>query len=477
MTPVSVPGWEDFAALEARVTQLEEAGTTPPEPIIPPDPGPEPEPPPTGEGVQAKRIAQLIESFGVNTFSSMDEHNTWGSWPADYRPPTVIAALKSILGDSGFAFRVREYHYSGRESMQRPWLTQVTAGIPGTKVALCVAANGAPDDVPTMLSLASDAACNVSWVEGLNEGNSDFGSGNVPPETQLAIQQQLWDATRPAGCTVMGPSVVAGTPHPEGWITGYCGDTLPGLNAAMQWGNGHYYPPHSPDVPGTGYSIDEYIGGLWTAYDQHPIALTEFHPTLYAASTLAVTANVAFLAGRWRGRAEPPAIAPFKADNARDPFYTLTTLLRCAKNGTMGVWWYALFDYGSTYQCGLFPKDATNPRPVAAALQALCLICADHGDDLRTFTPGQLDVEVSGLAAATDWDCYQASDGRFLLPLWHAAADAGQGTAVAVTLRFGTAKRITVFEPLTGMAEVASSEDVREITVNLPPGVVILEVV
>jgi hypothetical protein len=36
--------------------------------------------------VQAKRICELIELFGVNTFSSMDEHNVWGSWPADYRP-------------------------------------------------------------------------------------------------------------------------------------------------------------------------------------------------------------------------------------------------------------------------------------------------------------------------------------------------------------------------------------------------------
>lgn len=466
----TVPTADEFAALETRVAALEAGSSVaPPEPIIPP------EPPPTGGGVQAKRIASLIEKFWTNTFSSLDEHNMWGSWPADYRPQTVIAALKYILGDSGFAIGIREYHYSGRETMQRPWLTQVTAGIPGTKATICVGANGAPDDVPTMLSLASDPACNVRYVEGLNEGNTDFGSGNVPPETQLAIQQLIWDSERPAGCTVMGPSIVAGTPHPEGWIYGYAGDTLPALVAAMEWGNGHYYPPHAPDVPNTGYSVNEYIGGLWTAYDQLPEALTEFHPTLYAASTLAVTANVAFLAGRWRGREKPPTIAQFSA-SPRDPFYTLTTLLRVAKNGTMFVAWYALFDYGSTYQCGLFPKDQNNPRPTADALRNLCAICADHGDDLRTFAPGKLDITVAGLTAAMDYDVYQASNGRFLIPLWHAAEDVGQGVAVDVTLSFGTPKSITVFEPLNGVGEVASREDVREITITMPPGVVVLEV-
>ena len=64
--PATVPTIEEHAALEARVAALESGGAKPPEPAV---------------GVQAKRIATLIERFGVNTFSSMDEHNAWGSWP------------------------------------------------------------------------------------------------------------------------------------------------------------------------------------------------------------------------------------------------------------------------------------------------------------------------------------------------------------------------------------------------------------
>src|SRR5690242_13036964 len=106
--PISVPTAEEFAALEGRVAKLE----NPAAPIEPPvDPG---------TGVQAKRVADAIELFGVNTFSSMDaDANQWGSWPADYTPASVIDALKWIQGDSGFQLRIREYHYTGRTAMQR----------------------------------------------------------------------------------------------------------------------------------------------------------------------------------------------------------------------------------------------------------------------------------------------------------------------------------------------------------------------
>ena len=43
--------------------------------VIEPNEPPPITPPTPGTGVQAKRIADLIESFGVNTFSSLDEHN------------------------------------------------------------------------------------------------------------------------------------------------------------------------------------------------------------------------------------------------------------------------------------------------------------------------------------------------------------------------------------------------------------------
>jgi hypothetical protein len=425
---VVVPTLDEFAALEQRVTVLEQGQSVP----VPPDP--QPEPPPSGDGQQAKCCVDLIEYFGVNTFSSLDEHNVWGSWPADYRPEQVVAALKFLTADTGYALPLREYHYEGREATQRPWLQQIIAAIPGTKAAICPGANAGTDDVPSMLSLATDPSCGISWVEGLNEPNTDFGSGMVPVETTKAIQDAVWGGGSSGSLEVFGPSIVAGTPHPEGWVTGYCGDSLDDINACLHTGNGHYYPPSCPGIPGTGYSVTEYLAGLGIAYGQ-PCHLTEFHPTLYNHD-----GNKPDQPG-WSGE--------------RDAFYMLLTLFIAAKADTM-IWWYALFDYGTSYLCGLFPKDATNPRPAAYALQTLCRLCADP-KGRPTFTPGRLAVTVSGLPEGADYDLYQLSDGTFVLPLWRAAPELG-GEASPVEISLANEATITEWDLVTN-TEIQSRRD------------------
>jgi hypothetical protein len=438
--PVNVPTMDEFAALDARVTKLEQ-GTTP----VPPDPGPQ-------TGVQAKRITDLIELFGVNTFSSMDEHNQWGSWPADYRPESVIQALLYMTEGTGFAFRIREYHYAGRTDMQRQWLQQIRAALPSTKVAICPGANASVADVPSMFTLASDPGCGIRWIEGLNEPNTNFGSGEVPVEQTKAIQDAVWGGG--GSPDVLGPSIVAGTPHPEGWITGYCGADLPAISAAMHTGNGHYYPPGCPDLPGTGYSTYEYVDGLSAAYSRGAIDLTEFHPTLYNSQ-----GNKPDQPG-WSGE--------------RDAYYTLLTLLRCGKLD-VGLWWYALFDYGTTYICGLFPKSGSDaPRPAATAMRNLCQIVADPYDDARTFSPGKLDVSVEGLNGACDWDLYQASDGRFILAVWNAAQDPG-GPRVPVSVVFGGAvTSVTEYNPLLSDGGLSDAVHTAQYDTTLDAGVRIL---
>jgi hypothetical protein len=442
---VDVPTREEFDALvvrvddlEGRVAVLEGDGSTAPQP-------PEPDrPPSSGTGTKAMRIADVVETFGVNTFSSMDENNRWGSWPADYRPEQVIAALQWMTNDSGHSLRLREYHYSGYESFQQPWLAQIRAALPDTRITLCVAANGNVDDVPSMLSMADFA----DWFEGLNEPNTDFGSGMVPVEQTMAIQHAVYKDATPT----MGPSVVAGMPHPEGWITGYFGDRMAEVNEAMAIGNGHYYPPHCPDLTGDGTSLSEYVGGLWTAYGQHVIALTEFHPTLYNSdghqpSAQAMSAQ-AQRVGPKRGQSavgerktEVPVNQAWSGD--RDAYYTLLALLRAAKCGVDGLWWYALFDYGTVYICGLFPVNASNPRPAAQAIRNLCTACPDKDDERRTFEPDSLDVQVSGGSERCDWLLAESAVGRFSLFLWHSEPEAGgQAETVSVSLPY----RMTVTE-------------------------------
>jgi hypothetical protein len=454
---VTVPTLDEYearmSALEARGSVLE-AGAQP----QPPDPTPPPDM--TIEDAQAKRTADVIESFGVNTFSSLEaDANLWGSWPADYSPGSVIDALRWITGDSGFALRLREYHYAGRADMQREWLHQVVGALPGTRVTMCVGANGSSADVPTMLALRNDAACGIQWFEGLNEPNTNFGSGEAAFAETMAIQQALHDGGK---LDIMGPSIVAGMPHPEGRIEKYCGtaENLAALNALMSIGNGHLYPPDHTDARGS--SMAEYIGGLWTAYAQKPIALTEYHPTLFN------THGHAPGQPGWSGK--------------RDAFYTLTGLLRAAKCKVAGLWWYALFDYGAGsgaggYTCGLFPRrHADEPRPAGMALRHLCAICADPGSDRRTFAPVTLAVTVSGLPAGADWDLYESSDHRFFIALWRSASEPG-GEAVPVTVSFDAAPvSATEFNPLVSAEAVRTWNDAASVEVLLDAGVRILAI-
>lgn len=451
---VDVPSRDEFDALAARVTVLEadvadldgrvtalEGGNPepiPPEPV-PPDPSP-------GTGLQALRIADVIGIFGVNTFSSLDDGNMWGSWPADYRPEQVINALRYLTGDNtGHAIRIREYHYAGRETMQRPWLEQIKAAVPNTTVAMCVAANGSTNEVPSMLSMADL----LVWTEGLNEPNTDFGSGQVPVEQTMDIQNRLF-AEGADKLVVMGPSIVAGMPHPEGWVTGYFGDRMAECNSLLHRGNGHYYPPHCSDLVGDGTSLPEYIGGLWTAYGEHLIDLTEYHPSLY------------------NNEGNGPSNSGW--DGNRDAYYTLLALLRSSKIGVMGLWWYALFDYGEVYKCGLFPTNATNPRPAADALRRLCQTCLDPSDTARSFAPGKCDVQV-GCPPNCDYHLAQASNGTFMLFIWHSENEPG-GDARPVTLTFAQRTGLTMVDLLSGKRDELAPE--TDFVIDLPATVRVL---
>lgn len=434
---VDVPTMDQFNALAARVAALEGVK------------------PPSTSGATAKRIADVIELFGVNTFSSLDDGNVWGSWPADYRPASVCAALDYMTKGSGFGFRLREYHYKGRETIQQPWLRQIIAAQPLTRASMCIGANGSAADVASMIALATDPACGIKLVEGLNEPNNDFGSGTIAIDQTKLAQDAVWTGAQSGFAVALGPSVVAGTPHPEGWITGYCGADLAAINLAMHAGNGHYYPPGCPDLPDTGYSIYEYIDGLAAAYG-HAIHLTEFHPSLYNSEG---------------NKPDQPGW-----DGNRDAFYTLLALFRAAKCGGAGLVWYALFDYGTTYACGLFPKSGTDqPRPAATALRNLCAIVADPSTAARTFTPGALGVTVNA-PAPCDSDLYQASDGRFLVPVWRPAKDLG-GATVPVDVGFAApVARVDVFDPIASTVAIDSQQHIADLSLALPAGVRLLVV-
>jgi hypothetical protein len=398
---VDVASTADLAALAARVARLE-AGTN---------------------GVQAARIADFLERFGVNTFSSLDPaSNVWGSYPADYSPASVIAGLQWLTAGSGLCASVREYHYAGRESIQATWCPAVAAAT-GARFSMCIGAQGTDADVPSLMALATSSAGSTGWlqyVEGINEPNNF----TVPSAMAVTVQQDIETSAKAlAGAAhpplVVGPSAVFGLPAPAGYITPsyFSAAQMTSVTAASAISNAHIYPPANPnwdDGSGVG-TMDQIVAGFRIAYGPQPILCTEWNSTLY----------------NQQGH---------KLDPAYDAYYALLFMLAAWRVGLLGWFWYALLDYGTTYLSGLFPqKGAVAPRPVAYAIRALYALTGDHGANKRTFQPGSLGFVVSGLPLTKtngggQVALFQASDGRFFALISNEqSAPGGAPTPVVVT--------------------------------------------
>jgi len=400
----------------------------PPETITPPDPGPGPSP---GTGVQASRIADFLCNYsGCDMFPSMDEGNVWGSWPAYYRPDTVIAAYDWLMNGSTNYPISRVYTASYRMEILRQWLPILAAA--GHRFTGGIAANGTVADAEATMELARDPKYGIVMVEGINEPNTDFGSGHVPPQVTMDVQDYLWKNRIP-GIPVLGPSIVYGLPVPEGYISpGYCSaDELAYLNERMDIANPHFYPPNVCDLdPGAnrGGCFDDVVTGMRNTYGDKPISVTEWQPTLYGQHG---------------------------TDDRLDGYYTPWMMLSAHRLKIHSMMWYPLFDYATHHPCGFFPKNASDPRPSAYALRAMHTLAGDKGSDARTFQPGKLDYKVEGghgpineasPHSGTQHALFQRSNGDFLLFVYNEQIEP-EGDEREVTVTFGTApKRVTEFE-------------------------------
>lgn len=415
----------------------------------------------SGAGVKAARIADMMERFGVNTFSSTSAtSNTWGSYPADYSTASVVAAVQYLTGASGLTMNAREYHYASK-TWQAAWCQTVFAAT-GTQFTMAIGANGSVSDVASMVAMTGGTGW-LKWVEGLNEPNTNFGSGAVLPATTIAIQQAVNAAT---GATIVGPSIVFGLPFPEGYIVpSYASTAQMGqIVAASNVANVHFYPPHQCDIDdssGRGGAFNDVVQGLATVYTGQPAIITEWHPTLYNSDAHGL-------------------------DPVYDAYYAPCFFLSAFRLNVLGWFWYALFDFGTSFMSGLFPKTGgVAPRPVANTIRAMFTLTGDTGATKRTFTPGNLGYTVSGLPAPLPGApntgghsmLFQNSAGTFFLHVWN-AQNTPEGATVPVTINFDHAvtsvKQYKVSDAVSPTALLQSVSNATSVTIQLNASVHLL---
>ena len=383
-------------------------------------------------GTTAFRIADMMERFGVNTFSSLSATtNMWGAYPSDYSAQTAIAGINAVLGKSNMTMNVREYHYAGRESIQSIWCPAVAGGT-GAKFSMCIGQGGSDSDVASMIALAQSSSSGsnpwLRWLEGINEPN---GVGTVSQSVTATAQADIWtNGHNLPGISIMGPSVVIGLPRPDGYIAGWAAASdIATLNANSSIINVHFYPntlPSLDDGTNRGGEInDVYIGehNAWGTTD--PEIITEWHPTYYNSNSA------------------------LQFNEAYNGYYAPIFILEAWRLGFEGYFWFSLFDFGST-TCGLIAQNtgvspaALTLRDGALAIQAMYELTGPASATKHTFTPGKLHYTASGLPVTVNAASpntggqtmlFQNDAGQFLLFVWNAQVAPG-GAAAPVRITF-----------------------------------------
>jgi hypothetical protein len=359
-------------------------------------------------GVAAYRIADLMEIFGANIFSNGQDKQ------AGETVAGVTAAAEYILGSSGLTMLFRGYVDSAAEyDTFGPQLFQAT----GCKFSLCMGIGDTPDP-SGVISLAQASVNQGGWVqfvEGGNEPNTNFGAGvqtGVPAAKELPALQQIYAAVHPLGIPVAAPSVVGNYAD----LATYWGSDLGAAVAATDLYNTHLYPNN---------------GG--------PNGANELHDWSAAVSTKDWS-NKGGIVTEWQ-----PVLYDKVKDDVSCAYWTPIMLLSGFVDFKLqAILWWEMFDYaGFSPHVGLFNGTAANPYPAAQTLRAMYGLTGDTGAAKHTFSPGKLDVTVTGLPAGSNaydggrFAVFQSSSpGTFFVFLWNERPALATATTDAVTVTF-----------------------------------------
>ncbi|SDB82364.1 calcium-binding protein [Paraburkholderia lycopersici] len=133
---------------------------------------------------------------------------------------------------------------------------------------------------------------------------------------------------------------------------------------------------------------------------------------------------------------------------------------------------------------GLFRND-NSPKPVAYAIRNLTSILnANTARRASAAARGTLAYTLSDMPASANSLLLQKKDGRFVLALWNETLIWNRATGTPLTspparvgLDFGgKAKHVDLYDPLASAQPVESHRDVRQLSVEVPDHVILIEI-
>jgi hypothetical protein len=296
-----------------------------------------------------------------------------------------------------------------------------------------------PADMQASLALIPQLAQEgiLNFIEGGDEEDDSLAASVGNSLSYSAqVQQQVYAMGQQLGLPVINMSFGAGWTAANDWQGDY--GAIGDLSAYADFGNAHTYPNpgQTPD---------------------NAIQLINALAPLAAPGLPVITTEIGWDANAF----SETSIAQYVVDAAFDGI----------KDGDTMMYYYALFGDGSG-NYGLMNADGS-PTAAGTALHDLTTLLADTGSAASSFTPGSLDVSLSGDVSTDNTLLIQKSDGSDWVALWDETASTH---SVTMTLD-SNAQQILVFDPVTGSSSIDSASNTDSVTVSLGQDPLLIEVI
>lgn len=323
------------------------------------------------------RIADILENVGFNLYPAAGGGTSQDG--GDGSAAGLSAALQYICGNSGMGMFHR--FYANSITYQAQTAQQLAADMPGTTFTACMDVFTVdPTDAINLAKLSKGATTGfpLTYLEGTNEPDIDFGNGTFTQAQALAGTQQLYAGVHPLGIKVVAPGIAEnGTYGGPGFINTYWGSNLSAINATIDAGNSHDYPNNG--TPSS--DIDYRTGGVSTSYGGKPVLVTEFDSTLYQGNG-------------------------FTTSDALQAYWTVLFILKSFYDypAVAGINIWPLYSYPGYHSpapnnvpVGAFSSSVKTPRWMANSLRALWQLTGDTLSTKRSFNPTSLGFSTSAL--------------------------------------------------------------------------------
>jgi uncharacterized protein YjdB len=435
----------------ASITVAAAPTVAPPPPPPPPPPAPAPAPAPQ-PGVAAVWSDKFVGSVGVATHFSYWDLTPYG---------TNITRTMSAVTNAGFRF-VRDAlivqtdagwnnrYWGVLSSLTQQGVKIVLITQPGPGVSAPYANQSNLDTAVARIGTSSILA-----FEGPNEvdlNNSQWGGLSAYGANAHAYQAAMYQHAK----QIAPSTTVIGLTTTSSSGSAPVGD----LSGVMDFATMHPYPGGGLPLAHVA-SMESALSSLNLANKGWWVTETGYHTAPFATQQLYQPGVSETAQGKYATRLY---LDYFNAGISHTATYELIDERADQTNAEMNY--------------GLLHNDGS-PKPAYTAIKNLLALLADPGS---SYSPGTLNYSLSGAPSTLRQSLFQKRDGRFYLVLWnnvsvydYSAKHDVSNANVPVTLTFGAAHSVSIYQPYTQAGAISASNG-TSIALSVPDHPLVVEI-